>query len=80
MIEAYKLMYVLEGVIIHCLFQYKTNKLSGSKFRITKGEQFFPSGVVKPWDSSPADVGVKSLHRLKWWLNKFAEGKSILGY
>lgn len=66
MIEAYKLKYVLEGVIVHCLFQYKAKKLSRGKFRINRGERFFPSGVVKPRDSSPADVGVKSLHRLKW--------------
>lgn len=62
-----KLMYVLEGVVIRCLFLYKAKRLSREKFRITNSNQFFPSGVVKARNYSPTDVvGVKSLHRLKW--------------
>lgn len=62
-----KLMYVLEGMVIRCLFLYKAKRLSREKFRITKSNQFLPSGIVKSQDHSPTDVvGVKSLHRLKW--------------
>jgi len=62
-----KLMYVLEGVVLHCLFQYKGRRLLGRKLIITKSKQFFLSGIVEPWDSKPTDiVSVKSLHRLKW--------------
>lgn len=44
-------------VIVHYLFKYKAKK-----FRMAKGEQFLPSGVVKPWDSSPANRGVKRVY------------------
>lgn len=62
-----KLMYVLEEVVLHCLFQYRGRRILGRKLIITKSEQFFQSGIVEPWDSKPTEiVSVKSLHRLKW--------------
>lgn len=62
-----KLMYVLEGVVLNCLFQYRGRRILGRKLIITKSEQFFRSGIVEPWDSKPTEiVSVKSLHRLKW--------------